>query len=204
MQHNNLLWQSFHLHSQHDVKWGRPMLPMPRTRTHHMTLPPSPVMNVMNSDTLSWTALTENPLQGHCCHTTRPIEITTPDLALGTTCKTEKEETSPDHSLDTEHITAPAAMICTEAPHNHNSGTGTATIEAAQGDPIEHTEDTATGPTKTHHTGHTANLPHTAGHQATTLRIAVDHTHDHPTNHWSIVHTEKDHTVQDHTPTKET
>ena len=122
----------------------------------------SSVMNVMNSDTSSWTALTEYPLQGPQHHTTRHIEIATTDLALGTAKKTEKEETSPDHSLDTANITALATMTYIEATPDHNNGTGTATIEAAQDDSIQHTEDTAIGPAKTHHTGHTANPPLTA------------------------------------------
>ena len=76
------------------------------------------------------------PLQGHWHHTTRHMEITTTDLALETTRKTEKEETSPDHSLDTANMTAPAAVTCTEATPNHNNGTGTVTIEAAQMTPL--------------------------------------------------------------------
>ena len=44
------------------------------------------------------------------------------------------------------------------------NGTGTTTIKAAQDDPIQHTEDTVTDPTMTHHTGHTINHPHTAAH----------------------------------------
>ena len=36
---------------------------------------------------------------------------------------------------------------CTEATPDHNNGTGTSAIETAQDDPIQHTEDTVTGPT---------------------------------------------------------
>ena len=144
------------------------------------------------------------PPQGYQDHTTRHTEIATADLALGTTGKTEKEWTSPDHSLDTADIIAPVITTCTEAASNHNNGTGTSTIEAAQDDPIQQTRDTAASPTMTHHTSYTANPPHTTAHQATTLRITVDHTHDQPTNHQSIVHTIKDHTVQNHIPTRET
>ena len=84
--------------------------------------------------------------------------------SLGTTEKTEKEETGPDHSLDTANIVAQTAMTCTEATHDDNNGTGTAAIEAAQDDPIQHTKDTAAGSTMTYHTGHTANPPCTAAH----------------------------------------
>ena len=38
--------------------------------------------------------------------------------------KTEKEETGPDHSLDTANIITPAIMTCTEATTNHNNGSG--------------------------------------------------------------------------------
>ena len=119
-------------------------------------------------------------------------------LSSGTTRKIKKVETDPDDSLDTANTIAPAIMTCTEAAPDHNNGTGTAAIEAAQDDPIQHTKDTVTDPTVTHHTSHTANPPHTAAHQATTLRIAVDHIHDLPTDRQNIVHTRKDH------PTKET
>ena len=73
-------------------------------------------------------------------------------------------------------------MTCTEAAPNDNNRTGTAAIEAAQDNPSQHTMDTVTGPTMTHHTSHTANPPHTAAHQITTLRIAVDCTHNHLIN----------------------
>ena len=74
-------------------------------------------------------------------------------------------------------------MVCTEAAPDQNNGTGTAVIEAAQDNPIQHTEDTVADPTMTHHTGHKANHPHTASHQVTTLRTPVDYIHAHPTEH---------------------
>ena len=43
-------------------------------------------------------------------------------------------------------------MTCTEATPDHNNGTGTATIEAAQDNPIQHTRDTVTGHAMTLHT----------------------------------------------------
>ena len=118
--------------------------------------------------------------------------------------KTKEEETGPDHSLDTANIVAAAVMTCTEAAPDHNNETGTVTIETAQGNPIQHTEDTVTGPAMTHHTGHTANPPHTAAQQATALRITVGYTHDHLTNCQNLVHTKKDPTVWDHTPVRVT
>ena len=63
-------------------------------------------------------------------------------------------------------------------------------------------EVTAAEPTMTHHTGLTADNPHTAAHWVTTLRTAVGHIHIHPIDHQNIFHTTEDHTVQDHTPTK--
>ena len=123
-----------------------------------------------------------------------------PGQALDTNRKTKKEETGPDHSLDTADITAPAVVTCTEATPDHNNGMGTATTEAAQDDPIQHTKDTVTDPAMTHHTGHTTNHPHTAAHQVTALRTTVDHIHVHPTNHPNMIHTKEDHAVGDHTP----
>ena len=88
----------------------------------------SSVMNVMNSDTSSWTALrvppSGMPAQHHKAHRNHHNR-----LALGTIGKTEKEETGPDHSLDTANIIAPAIMTCTEATLDHNDETGTAAIK---------------------------------------------------------------------------
>ena len=56
----------------------------------------------------------------------------------------------------------------------------------------------------TFHSGHTTNPPHTAACQVTTLRIAVDHSHNQPIDHQSKVHTKKDHADQDHIPIRET
>ena len=147
-------------------------------------------MNVMNMDISSWTTLTEYHLQEHQHHTTKLIEITTPGQVQGITRKTEKEETGPDHSPDTANIIAPAILTCTESTPDHNNGTGTTAIELTQDDSIQHTGDTAAGHAMTHHTSHTANPLHTTAHQATTLRIPVDHTHDHLTDHQNIVHTQ--------------
>ena len=97
-------------------------------------------MNVMNIDTWSWTAHTEYPLQEHWHHTTSHTEIATPDHAPDITRETEKEETGSDQSL--ANIMAPAIMSCPEAAPDHNNGTGTATMEAAQDDPIQYTKDT--------------------------------------------------------------
>ena len=74
-------------------------------------------------------------------------------------------------------------MTCTEAVPDCNKGTGTAAIDEAQDDPLQHTEATVTKPAMTHHTGHTADHPHTTAHQAITLRTAVDHIHVHPIDH---------------------
>ena len=45
-------------------------------------------------------------------------------------------------------------MTCTEAIPDCNKGMGIATIEAAQGDPIQHTDATVTGPAMTPHWPH--------------------------------------------------
>ena len=142
----------------------------------------SDTMNVMNLDTLLLNTLTKYHIQEHQHITKRHTGINTTDQALGSTTKTKEKEKDPDHSLDTASSIALAAVICTEATQGHNNGIGTATIEAAQGNLIQHTEDTPTGPAMTHHTGHTADHLHTTAHQATTLKNAVDHIHDLPTN----------------------
>ena len=93
-------------------------------------------------------------------------------------------------------------MTYTEGAPDYNNGMGTVTIEAVQDNPIQHTEDTVIDLTMTHHTDHTTYHPHTAGHQVTVHRIAVDHIHAHPTDCQNITHTKEGHTVQDHTPIK--
>ena len=60
---------------------------------------------------------------------------------------------------------------------------GKAAEEAAQGDPIQHTEATVTEPTMTGLNDCTADHPDTAAHLVTTIRTAEDHIHAHPTNH---------------------
>ena len=92
-------------------------------------------------------------------------------------------KTNPDHGLDTADIAAPAIMTCTEAASDHYNGTGTAAIEAAQDDPIQYIRDIVTGHAMIRHTSHKSNPPHTAAHQATTLRITVDDIHGLSTNH---------------------
>ena len=91
-------------------------------------------------------------------------------------------------------------MTYTEATPDHDNGMGTAAIEAAQDDPIQHTEITAADPTMTHQTSHTTNHPHTAAHQVTTLRTTVNHSHAHPTDHQNVTHIKEGHAVQDDTP----
>ena len=67
--------------------------------TSHDTALTSDVINVMNLDILSWTALIKYPLLEHQYHITRHIETAIPDQALGTTEKIKKEETGPDPNL---------------------------------------------------------------------------------------------------------
>ena len=103
--------------------------------------------------------------------------------ALDTTEKIKAEEKSLDHSLGIEDIAAPAIMSCTEAAEDHNKGMGTDAIEAAQGDPIQYNEATATEHAMTHCTNHIADHPHTAACQVTILRTTVDHIHAHHIDH---------------------
>ena len=120
---------------------------------------------------------------------TRHTGVSTPDQALDTAKKSEKEETGPDHSLDIADITGPAIVTHTGAAPDHSIEMGTATVEAAQDDPIQHTKDTAKDPTTTHHTGHTKNHPHTTAHQDTTLKTTVYHIYAHPTDRQNITNT---------------
>ena len=92
-------------------------------------------------------------------------------------------EIGPDHSLGIVDITAPAILTCTVTTPDFNKGMDTAAIEAAQGDPTQHTKATATEPTVTHHTSHIADHTHDTAYQVTTLRTTVDHIHAHHTDH---------------------
>ena len=53
--------------------------------------------------------------------------------------------------LDAMNAKNTATVTHTEATPDHNKGTGTATTEAAQGSPFQHTKSTATELTMTHH-----------------------------------------------------
>ena len=72
MQHNNLLWQLFNLQWS---TWCQVRKTDVSIATNYDILKDtsltSDVMHVMNTDILSWTALTEGPLQEHQHHTTR-------------------------------------------------------------------------------------------------------------------------------------
>ena len=94
-------------------------------------------------------------------------------------------------------------MTYTEATPNCNKGMGTATIDAAQGNPIQHTEATVTKPTMTHLTSYNADHQYSAAHQVTTLRTTVNQVHTHPSDHQNIIPTTEDHTVPDCTSTRE-
>ena len=86
-------------------------------------------------------------------------------------------------------------MTCREATSDQYNGTGTATIEEAQDDHNQHTEDTDAHPPMTCHTGYTTNPPHTTAHWVTILRTTLDHIHVHLTDHQNIIHTKKNHTA---------
>ena len=80
------------------------------------------------------------------------------------------------------------------ATPDYSQGTGTAAMEAAQANHIQHTKDTVAAPAMTQPTGHTTDLAPTTAHQVT-LRTTVDHIHAHPTDLQNITHTKKDHIV---------
>ena len=173
------------------------------TRTHHTTLPSHQMSWMWWIGAYCHRLTSQNTsFRKHWHHITRHTGVTTPDQALGTAKKIVKRQVI-DHSLDIADIAALAIVTHTEATPDHSNEMGMATIEAAQDDPIQHTEDTVTDPTMTHHTDHTTNHPYTTVHQDTALKTAVDHIHAHPTDHWNINHTKEDPTVQDCTPIRE-
>ena len=70
-------------------------------------------------------------------------------------------------------------MTCSEATPDHNKGMDTDTIEATQGNPIQHTKATAAEPAVTHHTSCTTDNPHTTAHPVTGLKTTVGNIHVH-------------------------
>ena len=165
--------------------------------TSYDTALTSDAMNAKNTNIQSWTALTKYHFKACQHNITRCTETLTPGQALDTTEKIQEGETGTDHSLGIADITALAVMTCTEATPNHNKGMGTATIEAAQGNPIQHTEATIAEPTVTCLTGHTPDHWYTTAHQVTILRTTVDHVCTHPTDQQNIIPITEAHTVQD-------
>ena len=120
------------------------------TRTYCMTLPSHQMLQMQRIQHIVMDCShIKYHLQAHQHNITRCTEITTPGQALDTAKKIETGGTGPDPSLGVADITAPDIVTCTEATPDHNKGTDTATIVAAQGDPIKHTKATATESTMT-------------------------------------------------------
>ena len=114
----------------------------------------------------------------------------------------ERRDRSRSQSRYSRHYSSSHHDLYSGSP-DCNKGMGTATIEAAQGNPIQHTEAIVTEPAVTHHTGHITDHPHTTAHPVTSLRTPVDHVHAYCTDHWNIMHTAEAHAVQHCTPTTE-
>ena len=79
-----------------------------------------------------------------------------------------------------------------------NTGIDTVTIEAANDDLTQHTEDTATDLTLTHHISHITDHPHITAFWVINPEIIVCHTHDHPTNLQGMDHADMIHTPAGH------
>ena len=86
-------------------------------------------------------------------------------------------------------------MIHIETTLDHNTGIDATTTGAAHDDLTQPTEFTATDLAVTHHTGHIADHLHIAALCVINPKIAVHHTHDHPTDLQDINHTDQIHTL---------
>ena len=109
--------------------------------------------------------------------------------------KIETGKADPDHSATTEDITTQVIMIHIEAALDHNTEIDAPTTEIAHDVLTQPTEDTTTDITMTHHTNHITDHPHITALQVIDPKIAVGHTHDHPTdcqgmNHGDQIHTQ--------------
>ena len=138
----------------------------------------------MSVVTLSWIVHTEFLLWEPQQNINNPIltEATMPDQVQGTTVKTGTGKVIPDHSLIFTDIAASVVMIHTKAAPGHDIGIITATHGVAHNAHTLHIEITVIDLATTHHTDHITDHPHIGIPQLTTPKIAVDHTHDHPTN----------------------
>ena len=105
-----------------------------------------------------------------------------PDQVQDTTMKTETGKADPDHNLIFEIIAAQVVMILKEATQGHNTGIDAAAIGAAHNDCTPPVEAKAINLTATCHINHIADNPHIEVLQLINPEIAVDPTHNHPTN----------------------
>ena len=122
------------------------------------------VFNAKNLDTLHDTALTSDVMN-----------VMNVDILSWTALI---KYLPPNHQY---HITRHIEIITTDPDCNRE--TGTAAIEAAEGNPIQNTSATVTEPAMTHHTCHIADHQHTTVHWVTALRTTADHIHIHPIGH---------------------
>ena len=89
-------------------------------------------------------------------------------------------------------------MIHTEAAQGLNTRINVATTGMAHDDHTPSIEATAINLPVTHHIDHITDHPHLEVLQFTTPEIAVDHTHEHPTNLQGKAHTDQVHIQADH------
>ena len=109
--------------------------------------------------------------------------------------KIETGKANPDHTSTTKDIAVQVIAICIEAALDHINGIDAATTEAAYNNFAHPTEDMATDLTMTHYTSHITDHPHIAALWVINPEIAIDHTHDHPSDLQGM-----NHAVQIHTP----
>ena len=154
----------------------------------------------MNMVTLSWIAYTGYLLEDLQQIITNPNlpEATMSDQVHDTTVKTETGKVNPDHNLLSADFTARVIAIYTEITQGHNTRINTATTGAAHNAHTAPIEVTVIDLAVTYHTNLIADHPHIEILQLTTPEIAVDHTHEHPTNLQGKTHTNQVHIPADH------
>ena len=144
----------------------------------------------MNRVTLSWIVHTRYLLQEPQQLITNPPEVTMPDQVQDTIMTKETGEANPDHNLIFKNITAQVVVIHTEAAQGHNTMIDAAAIGAVHDNCTPPIQGTAINLAMTCHIDHIADHPHIEVFQLTNPEIAVDHTHDHPTNLQGRTHTD--------------
>ena len=121
-----------------------------------------------------------------------------PDEVQSTTMKKETVKPIQITMSFLKTLQLETSVILTEAAQGHNTGIDTATRGATHSNHAPPIEATAIDLAMTHHINHIADHSQIKVLQLINPEIAVDHTHDHPTDLQGRTHTDQVHIPADH------